>query len=553
MVSLSDIKRWNTGELDEICTTVQQQTQVLIHAGDDYGKVLPVNGWTGPASDNALSQHQALMHGLDTIASGVSIVGKAIGQAGDAITGLHSAIANAEELARKYGYQITGQGTLTDTFAGRPLPPDMHPEDRARAHQQLTDDLNQIMRTAEDIDNDLTSVLQRAAAGQFGTGDETTVAAAAADGLKDPGLTLPEPPPNATPSQSAAWWATVSRAGKDILIHDRPAAIGAMDGLPAEDRDTANRSVFKQQRADLQHQRDDIQHRLDGMKESDPAQEDEFHDLERRRETLDNKIKGMDQINDRLDNPLPGQPHAYLLGINTANSGQAIIAVGNPDHAQNIATYVPGTTAGINDGMSTDINRADAMGQAAARAGSPSTSVITWVGYDAPQSIIPDAASTSFADHAEHGLRNFQDGLGAAHDSGPMNTTVVGHSYGTTVVGQTARDLGLPADNVVMVASPGVGVQHANDLHLDGIAADQVGRHVYSTKALTDPIPIATNFDNPSLDRGDPLGPDPTTPWFGGQTFDSDSSAPWTSHGDYWQPRSDSLRAMGNIIAGNQP
>jgi pimeloyl-ACP methyl ester carboxylesterase len=257
-------------------------------------------------------------------------------------------------------------------------------------------------------------------------------------------------------------------------------------------------------------------------------------------------------ISDRLKNPLPGQPPAYLLGVNTVNAGQAIIAVGNPDHAQNVATYVPGTFAGL-DGIGTDIQRADIMGLTATKAGSPSTAVVTWVGYDAPQSLIPDAASTSFADHAEPELRRFQDGLGASHDPGPTNTTVIGHSYGTTVVGQTARDLGLPANNVVMVASPGVGVQHANQLHLDGVTPDQVGQHIYSTKAATDPVPALTNFDNPLLDSVDPLGPDPTTGWFGGQRFDSDSSAPWSSHGDYWNPNSDSLRAMGNIIAGKRP
>jgi pimeloyl-ACP methyl ester carboxylesterase len=287
------------------------------------------------------------------------------------------------------------------------------------------------------------------------------------------------------------------------------------------------------------------------MKESDPAQEDDYHHLQDQLTTLDNKLKGMDQINDRLNHPLPGQPSAYLLGINTANAGQAIVAVGNPDHAQNVATYVPGTFAGL-DGIGTDIHRADVMGQAAQSFNRVPTSVITWVGYDAPQSIVPDATSTSFADHAEPGLRRFQDGIDAAHGAGPMNTTVVGHSYGTTVVGQTARDLGLPANNLVMVASPGVGVQHASDLHLDGMPQNQVGQHIYSTKAATDPIPAASNFDNPALDSVDLLGPDPTTGWFGGQRFESNSTNPLTSHSDYWNAGSSSLREMGRIIAGGQ-
>ncbi|WP_234392773.1 MULTISPECIES: alpha/beta hydrolase [Actinomycetes] len=183
--------------------------------------------------------------------------------------------------------------------------------------------------------------------------------------------------------------------------------------------------------------------------------------------------------------------------------------------------------------------------------GSPSTSVITWAGYDAPQTLT-DAASTSYADNAEHSLRAFQEGIGAAHQ-GPVNTTVIGHSYGTTAVGHTARDLGLPADNLVMVASPGVGVDHANQLRLDAVPQDQVGQHIYSTKALTDPVPALTNLHSPQAEPFDPLGPDPATDYFGGQTFESDPGHVAGAHSNYWVDRSPSLRAMGNIIAGNKP
>lgn len=550
MVALADIRAWNPGTLDEICSTLQARTQVLVHSGDDYGKTLPVDGWNGPAADNAAAQHRALMRGLDTIAAGAAALGKAVGQASDAIIGVQSALKNADELAGKYGFAITADGAIVCVYAGQP-PPELHPQDRARAQAQLTDEVAQILRTANDIDADLASVLDRAAAGQFGTGDESTVAAAVGDGVKDPGLTLPEPPPNATPSQNAAWWATLSAAGRNILLRDRPGTIGAMNGLPAIDRDRANRIVLDHDYEDLRHQRDDIRHRLDGMKRSDPQQQEEYISLDRQLDALNNKITGMDQIKNRLEQALPGQPPAYLLGINPANSGQAIVAIGDPDHSVNVATYVPGTTAGLNDGMATDIARSESMAAMAGKMGSPSTSVITWVGYEAPQTL-PDAASTGYADKAEPALRNFQDGLGAAH-RGPMNTTVIGHSYGTTVVGQTSRDLGLPANNLVMVASPGVGVEHANQLHLDGTPQDQIGQHFYSTKSPTDPIPIFTNIDNPLADGVDPLGPDPTTGWFGGQRFDSDAGNPATSHSDYWLPRSESLKSMGSIIAGRQP
>lgn len=285
---------------------------------------------------------------------------------------------------------------------------------------------------------------------------------------------------------------------------------------------------------------------MDALNQSDPTEQTEYFDLERDAAALDKKLEGLGAINERLTQPLPGQPPAFLLGIDTANAGHAIIAIGNPDHAQNVATYVPGTGTGLK-GFATDIQRADVMNQTASIINPVPTSVITWAGYDAPQSVLPDAASTSFADHAEPGLRRFQDGLGASHDPIPVNSTVIGHSYGTTVVGQTARDLGFPVDNLVMVASPGVGVQHATDLHLDGVSADQMNHHVYATKSAMDPVPALTNFYQPDMDRIDPLGPDPTTNWFGGHPFDSDFA---TGHTEYWDPHSKSLRGMAKVIAG---
>lgn len=124
---------------------------------------------------------------------------------------------------------------------------------------------------------------------------------------------------------------------------------------------------------------------------------------------------------------------------------------------------------------------------------------------------------------------------------------------GTTVVGHTARDLGLAADNIVFVASPGAGVENTQQLHLDDVPQNQVGSHIYATSAVTDPIPAATNVHHPAGDSIDPLGPDPTDGRFGAHVFESNPTNPMTSHSDYWNENSKSLKGMGEIIAGKNP
>ncbi|HEY2763441.1 MAG TPA: alpha/beta hydrolase [Pseudonocardiaceae bacterium] len=73
----------------------------------------------------------------------------------------------------------------------------------------------------------------------------------------------------------------------------------------------------------------------------------------------------------------------------------------------------------------------------------------------------------------------FQDGLRATHQGPPSHNTVLGHSYGSTVVGYAARDHRIVADDVIFVGSPGVGVEHATDLHLPP-------SHVWSSHAAND-------------------------------------------------------------------
>jgi hypothetical protein len=101
----------------------------------------------------------------------------------------------------------------------------------------------------------------------------------------------------------------------------------------------------------------------------------------------------MDAVQARLDaSGVPGEngesglPQAYLLGFDTHGDGHTIIANGNPDTADNTAVYVPGTGSKL-ENAGGDIKRmTETWREADAQAPGESTSTITWIGYDAPQS-----------------------------------------------------------------------------------------------------------------------------------------------------------------------
>jgi hypothetical protein len=236
------------------------------------------------------------MSRVEKMAAGMSIISKSIGQASDAILGVQHAITNAEELAWKYGYQVADNGTVADTFPEGKAPPEMNPDDRARARAEVADAIAQALRTADDIDNDLASVFKRAETGDFGTGDESTVAAAAADGAKDPGLTLLEPPKDGTAAQNAGWWNSLSPAGQVILLRDHPDWLGNLDGIPGATRSAANLARIPGERADLERQRAAAQAVVNQAKGVyDPTGNTMINAL-RQLDKIDAKLKSLDAI-----------------------------------------------------------------------------------------------------------------------------------------------------------------------------------------------------------------------------------------------------------------
>lgn len=173
-------------------------------------------------------------------------------------------------------------------------------------------------------------------------------------------------------------------------------------------------------------------------------------------------------------------------------------------------------------------------------------SVTTWMDYDRPMNVVTDAPSTSYAHNGAQSLDDFQSGMRASHDDarfGQSTNTVIGHSYGSTLVGAAGLDgHHLDANNVVAVGSPGILAGHANDLNLDP------GAHVFATRAENDIIGATTYAT---------LGPDPMSSNFGGIPFEAapGPAGPFglpsiDAHSSYWDPGNPALNNLGRIIAG---
>ncbi|MGW2864321.1 alpha/beta hydrolase [Streptomyces sp. NPDC001205] len=383
------------------------------------------------------------------------------------------------------------------------------------------------------------------------------------------------PPEHGTPKQNAEWWKSLSAEERSAYLSVHPDTVGALNGLPSEVRDEANRAILAEKHGQDQVELASIPPEptnkytfITSGGYASKVYTDEWmawnNKYADRKDQLTKAIGAMEKIQSRYDNfNGDSTTRPYLLGFDDKKLGHVIMSIGNPDTADNVTTYVPGTGAKLAE-IDGAIHRSELL-QAKAAVTDPlhTTASIVWLGYDAPQDVMGDATDPKFADAAKDSLSDFLTGVDTAH-GGNVNSTVLGHSYGTLVAGEALRDHpGIPVDNAIMVGSPGVGVNHAKDLNLP---AD----HVWAATAKNDLINLAPPpagalaplnpkaymhlFDDHSL----LYGYDPTSDDFGGQTFHvADGKPPVVSdgfmpaHSQYWE--GESLSNMATIATGGKP
>ncbi|MCH7232510.1 alpha/beta hydrolase [Glycomyces sp. L485] len=365
-----------------------------------------------------------------------------------------------------------------------------------------------------------------------------------------------------SPGQVNEWWNNLSDAEREALIEEHPEWVGPTDGIPVESRDTANRVVLdreidgiggritevEQLMAEMEANGTDTVTGRYGQETSDAYAEleDELADLRQDRTDLENL---QDHITDADGNPAnfdgTGQPY-YLLGFGTEGSGEAIVSIGNPDTADNVNAYVPGTGSNLDGASNGLMDRTETMARDADRWGDGGeTATVLWMGYDAPDNLL-EATDDKWAQEGSASLESFTQGIRSTAEGDPSNLTLTGHSYGTTMVGTAASTEGVDADNIMFVASPGVGTDTASALGVDE-------SNVW-----------ASTNDEDVIQYGMVHGTDPTSAEFGGNEFASDSpreaSAPWKfwegaveNHSSYWDLNNEtSRRNQSHIVTGQE-
>lgn len=367
-----------------------------------------------------------------------------------------------------------------------------------------------------------------------------------------------KPPNDGSPEDNAKWWKGLSEQERSDYVSMHPASVGALDGLPSDIRDEANRAVLVEKRG--QHETElaaippEPKKYTRNPNGSYPAVVETEHWKEwnekhgERKEQLEKYMKGMRSIQDRFDRSgVEGLPEAYLLGFDLEGKGDGkiILANSNPDTADHTAVYVPGTFSGLESIGDEDIARGERLWAESDRF-SPNSeiSTITWLDYDAPDSIVPEASRGQYAEEGGPTLRQFLEGNKTAHEQatgGTAHTTVIGHSYGSTLVGAAAqsgswKDGPMAADDILVAGSPGMQADRAVDLGIHP-------KHMWAMGGPWDDQIVRQGGRAMGLGDGWTI---PTDESFGGNIMKNNSDG----HSGFWDDESLGLRNQAAVITG---
>jgi pimeloyl-ACP methyl ester carboxylesterase len=227
-----------------------------------------------------------------------------------------------------------------------------------------------------------------------------------------------------------------------------------------------------------------------------------------------------------------------ILGYQPGGDGRIIEVVGDLTSATRIAVLVPGSDTTLSDfdgGLGGVQRRAPArQARQLLAASGPGTAVVAWLGYDTPKGIGRAAIRSEWAESGAGALVRFVDGL--VVQCPHATVTVIGHSYGTVVLGHAARRLPAAVTDLVAIGSPGMDVSRASDLHTNA-----------RVWAGSDPTDWTLRLPNIRI-LGAGHGTNPTAAGFGARPLRVGDAA---GHDGYFVSGTDALASIASVVAGS--
>ncbi|HIV59190.1 MAG TPA: alpha/beta hydrolase family protein [Candidatus Stackebrandtia faecavium] len=488
MVSYSQLLNMDFGKLSGAAEASGEIAKTLSDNGTDVFGVsrIPADTWDGAdataAVDLLLKQPDPLYDASD-----------AFRKCRAALDELVSELESAKKLLAEAQDVVAGTGITIDGSGNVHTPVTTDPIEAARNEQ-----LALIARTLIDDGVLMANTADGTASTVIGNNDASVKLASSGD----------IPGDDASARDVEDWWTSLSGAEQQAYIKEHPGKIGNLNGVASADRHEANMVTLREAAAG--------------------GNEDAAKLLDR----IETSWEPGGDVNDRL----------HLIGLEDVDSDDAkvIAALGDPDSAAHTGVYVPGTTTDMGS-LGSSFDNMDRLQDAA---GEGDTSTVVWLGYDAPDHI-PAAALPGYSLDGAGDLRDYTQSLDVTNNVDDSNLTVIGHSYGSTVVGTAdAGGDGLGADDVVAVGSPGMGYESPER---QGFIDSPLVDDTSDMHTPGDHVWVGANSDD-FVTYLNAHGPDPSARSFDAERFATDGAS---GHSEYFDNGTKSLDNIATIVNGD--
>jgi hypothetical protein len=248
----ADITAWKHEPLATAERELRTTRRDLLDLADELATMGLPRNWTGGAAETSGTRLGTVADDLRDVVAEVSAAYTAVCDASDGVLGVVGAVDQAQEYARLSSLTISASGVVTTNELLVCRVDDTEEDVEARRARQAQVDecvirISEALRKAEDVDADLVSVLTSIELNRI-DGGKGTLAQASAIGEVEGDLSVLEPPKGGSPTQNAAWWATLSPDERALVIAQNPGWIGNRDGIDATSRDLANRNLLDTRR-----------------------------------------------------------------------------------------------------------------------------------------------------------------------------------------------------------------------------------------------------------------------------------------------------------------
>jgi pimeloyl-ACP methyl ester carboxylesterase len=493
-------------------------------------------GWQGDAARAALARAEKNLQRQHQLHVRLQAMQSALNSGGGQLSALRTHILSTAGQATSLGGLVSDDGSVRATGAGLVMTPAL-----AAAYTAL---LKKLLDTFDAVDRATASALANAGLPQ---------------GPPHPSAPI-IPGKGTDPNEVQRWWDSLTDAERQRLADEQPERIGNLNGIPVTVRDYANRKVLHQDLDRVRRAAADAGVPAAAVL-ADPGKYGLTQTDVTRYRNAEHIQRGIEANAETDANGVPKNPvflHTYEPE-EFGGQGRAALAIGNPDEADNTTVVVPGTGNSIPDRYFQRPDGLNVYKETQNAAPDKKTSVVLWMGYDAPDS--PTDMRIAQTDLAREGgsmLAPDVNAFDVTNGDKDSHVTVIGHSYGSTTVADAAAGYGMRTDDVVLVGSPGTDLaKSAADFHLPE------GGHVYVGAASSDPVsqfgskqfPISTSpFDLPTPGIPIGLGTDPAVDGFGSTRFKAEVPGinnPFSDHSEYFTPGGESLYAIADITSGN--